>query len=98
MAATNHSTNAAPDIITDFLEGTDRIDLSAIDASSLFLGNQAFAFVGSGPFLLPGQLRYFTDGAGDTIIQGNVDANPATAEFSIKLLGSHTLTAADFVL
>jgi serralysin len=96
--ATNHSTNAAPDIITDFLEGTDRIDLSAIDASSLFLGNQAFAFVGSGPFLLPGQLRYFTDGAGDTIIQGNVDANPATAEFSIKLLGSHTLTAADFVL
>jgi serralysin len=52
--ATNQSTVAAPDIITDFLEGTDRIDLSPIDASTLLFGNQAFSFQGTGPFLLPG--------------------------------------------
>lgn len=96
--AFNHSTVAAPDVITDFQRGVDLISLSSLDANSTISGNQTFSFVGAFPILLPGQVSYYVDGAGDTVILGNSDGNPATAEFSIKLLGTHALTAADFVL
>ena len=38
--------------------GGDRIDLSAIDASTLISGNQTFTFIGSDPFTAAGQLRF----------------------------------------
>ena len=38
------------DIITDFVNGTDRIDLSAIDANSTTIGNNAFTLIGTGAF------------------------------------------------
>ena len=41
---------ASRDIITDFINGTDRIDLSAIDANSTTIGNNAFTFIGTGAF------------------------------------------------
>src|SRR5262249_14507830 len=44
FTATTDSTPSAPDIITDFVHGTNIIDLSAIDASSKAKGDQAFAF------------------------------------------------------
>lgn len=97
--AVTQSTAAAPDIITDFLEAVDKINLSSIDANSTAGGNQAYSFIGSAAaFNAPGQIRYFVDGAGDTIILANNDGNTATAEFSIKLLGTHVLSATDFVL
>ena len=97
--ALNQSTVAAPDIITDFTEGVDRINLSGIDANTANSSDQAFSFIGTaGAFTAVGQVRYFVDGAGDTVILGNSDSNPATAEFSIKLLGSHVLSASDFIL
>ena len=38
------------DIITDFVNGTDRIDLSAIDANSTTIGTGAFAGGGTADF------------------------------------------------
>ena len=41
---------ASRDIITDFVNGTDRIDLSAIDANSTTIGTGAFAGGGKADF------------------------------------------------
>ncbi|MGH1558857.1 M10 family metallopeptidase C-terminal domain-containing protein [Caulobacter segnis] len=48
------------DVITDFVSGVDRIDLSTIDASPAnSQGNHAFVFLGSGAFThATGQVRY----------------------------------------
>ena len=89
---------AGRDIITDFLRGTDVIDLGAIDANQGAGGNNTFAFIGTGAFTAAGQLRYFFDGAtGQTVVEGNVNAGLG-ADFQIALTGNHVLTAADFIL
>ena len=41
---------AAPDVITDFRHGQDKIDLSGIDARSRMAGNQAFSYIGERAF------------------------------------------------
>jgi Ca2+-binding RTX toxin-like protein len=52
-----------PDIIADFASGTDKIDLSALDAASGTPGNQAFTFIGANAFSgQAGELRYETHG------------------------------------
>jgi Ca2+-binding RTX toxin-like protein len=73
----------ARDSILDFTSGSDKIDLSGIDANSLADGDQAFSFIGSGAFTgsgaaSAGQLRAYQDGAswiveGDTNGDGNAD-------------------------
>jgi Ca2+-binding RTX toxin-like protein len=94
---------SARDVITDFLGGTDKIDLSAIDANtSLFArGDQAFTFIGQGArFTAAAQLRYSYQVIGGkeyTIVEGNTDAG-STADFSVALLGHHNLTANDFFM
>ena len=48
----------SPDILTDFVSGTDRIDLSAIDAIAGTEANDAFTWIGAGAFTgVAGQLR-----------------------------------------
>ncbi|UZW56245.1 cadherin domain-containing protein [Sphingobium sp. JS3065] len=95
--ATGNSTPAVMDRIMDFEHGVDRIDLSGIDAMSALFGNQAFSFIGNAAFSGAGQLHFHSDGT-DTFIEANVDNNPATVEFAIRLIGVHNLTAADFML
>ncbi|HYI63561.1 MAG TPA: M10 family metallopeptidase C-terminal domain-containing protein [Allosphingosinicella sp.] len=47
-----------PDVLGDFLSGTDKIDLSAIDAVAGTAGDDAFTFIGAGAFTgQAGQLR-----------------------------------------
>ena len=94
-------TAASRDLITDFVNGTDRIDLSGIDANSIATGNNAFTFIGTGAFsgggaAGAGQLRYSFAGA-NTIVEGDVDGN-GTADFQIQLTGHHTMTVADMVV
>jgi Ca2+-binding RTX toxin-like protein len=88
----------ARDIITDFVSGSDRIDLSAIDANVNVAGNQAFtptAGGGGGAFTnVAGQIRAGLVGA-NVIIEGDVDGN-GTADFQIQL-GNVALVPADFV-
>ncbi len=93
-------TVSTSDIIVDFSHGQgDKIDLSAIDADTVSVGNNAFftptvGAIFSGVFANPGEL-YFDQTA--HILYGNNDEDSA-ADFSIQLTGVSSLVAPDFVL
>jgi Ca2+-binding RTX toxin-like protein len=87
------------DVITDFLDGTDRIDLSGVDAIQLSGDdNEAFSMIGTADFSgTAGQLRYVLVG-GDTLLQGDVNGD-SVADFEVVLTGHHTFAnAGDLVL
>ncbi|NTU52390.1 MAG: DUF4347 domain-containing protein [Chlorobiaceae bacterium] len=91
VVATSH------DIITDFVSGQDRLDLSAIDANARINGNQVFdstIISATNPFTAAGQLRF--DGA-TGMLYGNTDNNLLTAEFTIQLTGVSTLLKSDMI-
>lgn len=95
----NAATETSPysgsrDIISGFVRGEDKIDLSGIDAKTFAAGNNVFTkmIAGTAAFTASGQLR-LTDG----VLYGNTDTDPA-AEFSIQLSGITTLNLADFIL
>lgn len=97
------STNTEMDTIFGFetaaLLGSksDRIDLSALDASTTQSGNNAFTFVGSTPFKLKGgEVRVVTFG-NNTIVFVDIDAD-AEAEMTFVLVDAIGLTKTDFVL
>ena len=88
---------SARDVITDFAHGTDKIDLSGIDADTTRPGDQAFHWVGNAPFTgAPGELGFFTSGA-NTVIQASNDGDTA-GELQIQLTGHPALSASDFYL
>jgi Ca2+-binding RTX toxin-like protein len=88
------------DLITDFTQGADKIDISDVVGP-------AFTFLGGGnqPFTLAGPELTFSqvfEPAGmffiqRTIISGDTDGD-AAPEFEIKLSGWINLTASDFIL
>lgn len=89
---------AGADTITDFTQGEDRIDLSAIDA---IRGNAAaedvFSFIGAPGFSgVAGQLHAVQSG-GVTLIEMDVNGD-GLADAVIRLNGLYTLTAGDFLL
>jgi len=92
---------AGHDIITDFGLGLDKLDLSGIDANTTHGGNQSFTFIGqTSTFTQPAQLAYhyeFIGGLEYTIVQGNVNANPAP-DFEVALLGHVALTSSMLLL
>ena len=92
------------DVIKDFQQGADVIDLSAIDASTELGGNDAFSFNGTTAFGTDseGEIRYKQfDKAGTnkdfTMVYIDIDSD-RSAEMSIKLKGLYTLTEDDFIL
>uniref|UniRef100_UPI0025EA2378 calcium-binding protein n=1 Tax=Nitrosomonas sp. TaxID=42353 RepID=UPI0025EA2378 len=96
LAAVAHSNPANRDTITDFVSGTDTIDLSAIDGNTTaaFPGNQAFIFVGANAFSGRSQLRYDPLTG---VLEGNT-AGDSAPEFQILLAGTPTLVVGDLVL
>lgn len=77
--------------------GSDKIDLSSLDASSSLVGNQAFQFVGGAAFSSAnGEVRLIEFG-GDTLVWVDNDSD-ATAEMVIVVDGVTGLTADDFIL
>lgn len=74
------------DWILDF-SATDRLDLSAIDARSDQIGNQAFIWIGSAAFTALGQLRYTRLSNGNGLLEGNSTGNLA-ADFQLELSGA----------
>jgi hypothetical protein len=86
-------TLANRDVITDFVRGADKIDLSTIDANTARAGNNAFTSViaSTASFTAAGQLKV-TAG----VLYGNTDADSA-AEFAIALTGIASLTNGDFI-
>ncbi len=93
------------DVITDFQVGVDKIALSGIDASTVFTGDNAFVWKGTGGISS-------TDGAGEVSYQifdnaGTADDytmvyldtdSTSTIEGAIRLTGLVQLTANDFIL
>lgn len=86
-------TNLTRDVITDFVRGQDKVDLSAIDANTSKSADQAFtSFISSASsFSKAGQLQLK-----DGILYGNTDTD-ASAEFSIALTGITTLALSDII-
>ena len=87
------------DVIRDFLQGEDIVDLGEVDAIQNYaLHNEAFTFIGTAAFTGNGvgQLRYENAG-GNTIIQGQTHFQ-AGVELEIVLTGNFALTANDFIL
>jgi Ca2+-binding RTX toxin-like protein len=91
-------TGANADRISDFSPAQgDKIDLSAIDASTSAAGDQAFTFIGTGLYTgQAGQLRCVSDGT-VTTIAGDIDGD-GVSDFHIQLAGAIGLLAGDFVL
>jgi len=91
-AATGGSTQ---ETISDFTVGQDKIVLSAIDANitAAAVGNQAFAFIGSGGFSgVAGQLRYVGG-----LVTGDVNGD-TVADFIIRIGNGAALTGTSFDL
>ena len=91
----NESTAQAFDTITDFVVGTDKIDLRLIDANLKVAGNQEFKFLGQTSTLQANSLA-FSFLNGDTRIVGDADGDANTVEFQVVLTGQKNLTSSDF--
>ena len=91
------------DRILDFTPGTDKIDLTAIDASSHATGDQAFQWIGSNAFTgsgagSAGQLRAYQSGA-SWFVEADTNGNGvADLVIELTLQGPILLGAGDFLL
>ncbi|WP_134499746.1 M10 family metallopeptidase [Microvirga pakistanensis] len=91
--ATTESLSTARDTISDFLRGSDRIDLRSIDANTRMSGDQAFSFIGGKAFTgSAGQLKF---SAG--VLSADVNGD-RTADFQVNVSGLSVLAATDFLL
>jgi VCBS repeat-containing protein len=100
--STEDSNSESMDRILDFTPGTDRIDLSRIDADSSAPGDQAFRWIGSEAFSADGEasageLRaYESDGM--WFVEGDTDGDgSADLVISLSLQGRAPLEAGDFL-
>jgi Ca2+-binding RTX toxin-like protein len=99
------STTSTADVIGDFTKGTDRIDLSAIDANTTSGGDQKFILDAKGSAssaVAKGHIGWYqvnnSGTANDfTYIRLNNDSD-SSIESVIQLNGLITLTSADFIL
>jgi Ca2+-binding RTX toxin-like protein len=93
------SNSANMDHVLDFTPGTDKIDVSRIDANMLAAGNEAFSWIGSSAFSgAAGQLRAFEQN-GAWFVEGDVDGDGAAdLVIQLTLQGQTTLGAGDFFL
>lgn len=87
----------ARDYIGDFVVGSDKIDVSAIDAASATLANDAFLWIGAAAFSGKGGELRFSQGATSALIQGDLNGDKI-ADFAIELAGKISLTSSDFIL
>ncbi|HEX8124299.1 MAG TPA: calcium-binding protein [Allosphingosinicella sp.] len=97
FAAGDSGTGASADIVTDFENWFDKVDLRDLDADSGAVGDQAFSFIGTDAFSgAAGELRFWFDGT-DTWLQGDFTGD-GVADFEIVFTGELTLWATDFYL
>ena len=87
---------AARDIVSDFRNGIDRIDLSPFDANSTLAGNQRFSYIQTLEFSAAGQVRTERSGV-HLILEGDVNGDNV-ADFQILLRGLKTLWTGDLIL
>ena len=88
---------SARDVITDFTQSEDVIDLSHLDAVAASPASEAFGWIGQSAFSgAVGQLRASAYSYG-TVIQGDINGDKV-ADFEILLSKSLELTSHDFLL
>ena len=92
---------ATSDVIGDFTQGLDHIDLSRIDTNAALGGSQPFLFVGEAAFSadaskVAGELR-FGQQNGTTYVEGDTN-HDGKADFMLVLKGTVDLTASDFLM
>ena len=97
-------TATTTDVITDFVIGKDKINLSGIDAFASSTTNDKFIWNGTAAFnsTTQGEVRYQKfDNTGSTndytMVWIDNDADTGV-EMAIRLTGIYTLTASDFIL
>jgi hypothetical protein len=88
---------ATRETIRDFVQGDDRIDLSAMDANGAKPGDTAFTFLGLGQFTGAGGEIHVREGPVWTILQFDLDGDKV-ADFELGVLTADHLLASDFVL
>jgi Ca2+-binding RTX toxin-like protein len=89
------SAAAAPDKITDFETGIDKIDLSAIDADATLAGDQHFQIV-MGTVAGEGQAAIYASGS-SWFVDLNVNGD-AAIEMRIQLTNNHPIGTGDFLV
>ena len=88
---------AGRDVVVDFTQGQDRIDLSALDANAGTTAHDAFNWIGQSAFSgAAGQLRASVYSYG-TVIQADLNGDKV-ADFEIALSKPFELTSHDFLL
>ena len=94
-ASGDAGTGAIADTILDFLRGTDKIDLSAIDANPATGVDDAFAFIGTAAFHnVAGEVRYDVTG-GNAHVFADLDGN-GVADMEIVVNSVTILAGTDF--
>jgi Ca2+-binding RTX toxin-like protein len=85
------------DVIQDFAQGSDLIDLHKIDANANKAGNQTFHFIDAKHFHHKAGELHFVTKSGFLLAEGDVNGD-GHADFQIEVHGPATLLATDFVL
>ncbi len=87
---------SSSDLITDFADGVDKFNLSAIDAVTGGT-DSAFTLIGNRAFTgVAGELQALISN-GQTLVMGDINGDKV-ADFQITLSGVHALSAGDFIL
>ena len=81
------------DVIEDFKSGSDRIDLSAVDANSNHAGDQDFDFIGSAAFSSKAGELHLRNG----VVSGDINGD-GKADFAVEIANLAALTSSDFIL
>jgi Ca2+-binding RTX toxin-like protein len=91
-------TRATRDVISTFVSGSDKINLSGIDANTATKVDDPFHLLArnTGFTKAAGELRV-VDEVGHSIIQGDVNGD-GKADFTIDVVGTVTIASGDFVL
>ncbi|HYJ83661.1 MAG TPA: M10 family metallopeptidase C-terminal domain-containing protein, partial [Allosphingosinicella sp.] len=94
------ASRSAFDQILDFTPGTDKVDLSRIDADSLAAGDQAFTWIGHNAFSgAAGELRVDNHNGTGWFVEGDTDGDQvADLVIFLQLQGPVPLGAGDFLL
>ncbi len=85
---------AARDLLHDFTNGIDKIDLHLIDADTTLVGNQAFAFSASGP---AAHSVWVVDVGAHLIVRADVNGDKI-GELEFQLIDVNLLLPGDLVL
>ena len=85
---------ARQDVVHNFVSGTDRIDLSGLDANGALSGDQAFRFTGT---TADANAVWYSTTGSSVIVSADVTGD-GISDFSIRVTGLQSLAAADFLL